>query len=125
MYNPYLTREEKRGSQSKAYWRSKKQELQVAERMGGRATPASGSKHKKGDISVTDICRIECKSTQRKSFSITREMVNTIANAGLANNEVPVIVVEFLDDKGTPEEELAVIPMKYLEYLILCIQQKN
>jgi hypothetical protein len=52
-------------------------------------------------------------------------MVTTITNAGLASNEVPALIIEFLDIKGFPEEELAVIPVKFLEHLIHKVAQER
>jgi hypothetical protein len=111
--NPFLNRIAKKSVQSKGYWRAKKQEKQIARTISG-----SGSGRKKGDVEVMGIARLECKTTQNKSFSVTREMVEKITNAGIGNDEVPAIVIEFLDQRGTPESSLAVIPLWALEMLI-------
>jgi len=118
MGNPFLSRGERHSKQSRSYWRSPKQEKNLAKRLSGFRTPGSGSKHKKGDVYVSRIVRIEAKTTQRKSFAVTREMLSKISHAGLAADELPVIVIEFLDPNGKPEGEIAVCPMLSLEGLI-------
>lgn len=101
-----------------AHRRASTQESEGAARFGGRVTPASGAKDKKGDIQVKGIARIECKTTTKNSFSVTREMVDKIAKAGMGSAEIPVILIEFLDKTGKPESELAVIPSHLLDYLV-------
>lgn len=116
--NPYLHGSCDTEKQSVAYWRSSKQESSIAKRVGGKRVLGSGSKLKKGDVYVKDIARIECKTTCKKSFSVTQEMIEKITIAGSACNELPAIVVEFLSAKGKPLNEVAVIPMWALELLI-------
>lgn len=111
--NPFLNRIAKQEVQPKAYWRAKKQEKAIARTISG-----SGSGRKKGDVEVMNVARIECKTTQNKSFSVTREMVEKITNAGIGSGEVPAIVIEFLDQQGAPESDVAVIPLWALEMLI-------
>jgi hypothetical protein len=111
--NPYLTRIAKKSVQSKGYWRAKRQEKAIARTISG-----SGSGHRKGDVEVMNIARLECKTTSNKSFSITRDMVEKITNAGAGNGEVPAIVIEFLDQQGTPESSVCCIPLWALELLI-------
>jgi hypothetical protein len=111
--NPFLNRLDKKAVQSKGYWRAKRQEKAIARTISG-----SGSGRKKGDVEVMDIARLECKTTQNKSFSVTREMVEKITNAGIGSGEVPAIVIEFLDQRGTPESSVCVVPLWALEMLI-------
>lgn len=118
MENPLFKREAKKNSQSKAYRRAPKQEKELAKRARSWRTPGSGNGKIKGDVQVVGLARIECKCTQKKSFSVTREMIEKIENAGLGAGEVPFIHVEFIDEKGKPECEVAVIPMHALERLL-------
>ena len=99
----------KRLKQSPAYHRSPKQEKYLAEKFGGETTPASGSKHVKGDVRVSRCMRIEAKTTSSKSFSVTREMIDKLESHSLQAGEVPVIIVEFLE-KGKPVAEIAIVP---------------
>lgn len=116
-YNPYIEKAVKNAKQSKAYHRAPKQEKITAEKYGGYLTPKSGAGIKKGDVDVKNILRIECKTTQKKSFSITLEMLKKIENATIANSQTPAIIVEFLDANGKPIYEVAVVPTYVLEDL--------
>jgi len=51
----------KRLKQSKAYHESPKQEAALAEEIGGRRIPGSGSRALKGDVRLAGIVRIEAK----------------------------------------------------------------
>lgn len=91
--------------------RSRKQEAEIAKRVGGRKTPASGALSEKGDVRLKGVVRIECKTTMAKSFSVTREMVGKIEDAALSAGELPALVIEFLNDKGNPAGAVAVVPV--------------
>lgn len=103
---------------SKRY--SKKQESNLAKRFGGRVTAGSGNKLEKGDVRVEGILRIEAKCTKNKSFSVTLDMINKIKEAALSASpsEVPAIQITFLTDTGVPVEDIALIPVKYLDFII-------
>lgn len=112
----FLNRDAKKGNAS--YRRSKKQEKEIAARLGGRRTAASGSKDEKGDIRVRGIVRIEAKTTKHKSFSVTLDMVRQIEDAALTAGELPCIIVEFNDNAGKKLKEVAVVPSYILQDLI-------
>lgn len=113
--NPLLKRIDHKSKQSHGYWQSPAKEKKLALRVGGRTTSASGSKHEKGDVRIKGVARLEHKITQRKSFSVTREMVEKVVNASLACEEIPAIIIEFINEvSGKSEGELAVIPLKDL-----------
>lgn len=95
--------------------RAPKQEKELAKRLGGRTTAASGAKDEKGDVRVRGVARVECKTTKNKSFSVTLDMFRKIEDAALSAAEVPVLMVEFNDGNGRKLGELAVIPAYYLE----------
>lgn len=97
--------------------RAKKQEREVAKRLQGRLTPASGAKEEKGDVRVRGVARIECKTTKHKSFSVTLEMAQKIEEAAISTGEMPILLIEFIDDTGKPLGELAVVPSYLLEEL--------
>lgn len=116
--NPFMQRFQRSEQQSKGYRRSSKQERELAKRIGGRTTPMSGAGRTKGDVMIPNVVRIEAKTTQAGSFRVTREMIDKIAAASLASDEIPVIVVELLDTVGKPTHEIALVPTKQLEFLL-------
>lgn len=98
--NPLLDLVEHRGKQSKAYHASKGLEKNLAKTVGGRRTAGSGNKKEKGDVRLNGVMRIEHKATQKKSFSVTKEMLEKIELAARGCDEIPILVVEFLDERG-------------------------
>lgn len=117
--NPMLSRLDKKAKQPKSYWEAPKKEKKLAVRIKGRTTNASGSKNEKGDVRKVGIARLEHKTCQRKSFSVTREMIQKVVNASLACNEVAALVIEFINpDTGKSEGEIACIPMDDLVRLL-------
>lgn len=109
---------EKQIKQGLAYKRSGKQEGQLAKKLGGRVTKGSGSQREKGDVRKTGLCRIECKSTQRLSFPVTRDTLFKIQSAAASTSEIPALIVEFLNERGAVENEIAIIPVFELLALI-------
>lgn len=107
--NPFLARGEQTAKQSKGYHRARKQEKETAKRLGGHTVLASGSMHTKGDVQVRRAARVECKATQKKSFSVTQEMLDKIIIAGTNNDEIPYIEIEFLDEAGAVTRRVAVL----------------
>ena len=98
--------------------RSPKQEAEVASSFSGAVVKGSGCGTVKGDVRIEGVARIECKTTTRKSFSVTREMINKIEDAALMSGEAPALIVEFIDDHGTKEQEVAVVPVWLLQHLL-------
>lgn len=115
--NPFLEREERTKNLSHSHRRSKKQERTLAVRFDAKQTPASGSRDVKGDLRIKKVVRIEAKTTDKKSFSVTREMVDKIEEAAVGAAEMPVIVVEF-NDNGKPVKSVAILPVYSLETLL-------
>jgi hypothetical protein len=72
----------------------------------------------KGDVVLKNVARLECKATEKKSFSVTREMVDKLENACIGHGEIPAIIVEFMKTESDSKRELAVIPMWALEQLL-------
>lgn len=97
--------------------RSKVQEKELAKRIGGKTTIASGAKYEKGDVRKKRVVRIEAKTTKNKSFSVTLDMVRKIEEAALASDEMPILVIEFITEGGKPIAELAVVPTYVLDTL--------
>lgn len=112
-------------AQSPAHRRAPKQEQAWAKRTKGRLVPGSGSGYQKGDVRVKGTVRIENKTTSADSFRVTRKMISKITDAGMLHDEVPAMVIEFLDEAGNPEEEVAVIPTWALEILIMRLNEAD
>lgn len=112
----FINRDELKGNSS--YRRSRKQEKELATRLGGKKTLASGSKSEKGDVRVRGVLRIEAKTTKHKSFSVTIDMVRQIEDAALCSDELPCIVIEFNDGAGKKVKEIAVVPTYVLDELV-------
>jgi Holliday junction resolvase len=88
----------------------------LARRFSGEKVPGSGSGSQKGDVKKAfGVFRIEAKTTKKKSFSVTKEMIEKIEVAALTTNELPVIIIEFIDEFGNPEKEVAILPTYALE----------
>ncbi len=116
--NPFMEKAEKTRNLSNSHRRSKVQEASLAKTLGGRLTAASGAKDIKGDVRIKKVVRLEAKTTQNKSFSVTREMINKIEMAAVNSGEMPILVVEFHDGFGKKLQSLAIMPMYALETLI-------
>ncbi len=117
--NPLLDRLAKRAKQSPAYHASAGLERKLAKRTKGYRTAGSGNKKEKGDVRVNGVTRIEHKATQHNSFRVTKEMLEKIKLAGAGCDETPIMVIDFLSDRGVSVgDELAVIPFQDLLDLI-------
>jgi hypothetical protein len=123
--NPFLTRAAHRNKQSKAYWRSRKQERGLSKRLGARLVPGSGNGIKKGDLYIPGLIRVEAKTTQQSSFPLKMSMFETIENAAVLCGEIPTLIVEFLDGSGNPIGEAAVIQVRHLEQLIAAARRSS
>lgn len=115
--NWFMERAERTRNLSKSHRRAPKQEREVAHRVGGRVTPASGARDVKGDVRVKGVLRIECKTTKNKSFSVTQEMLDKIEEAACSGGELPIMVIEFIDDRGRKIRDVAVCPTYVLDEL--------
>ena len=115
--NRFLERAERTQNLTRSHRRAPKQEREIAHRVGGRVTPGSGARDVKGDVRVKGLLRIECKTTKNKSFSVTQEMLEKIEMAACSGGEMPVLIIEFIDDQGRKLKEVAVCPTYVLEAL--------
>lgn len=113
----FVQRAERTANLTVAHRRAPKQEREVAARLGGRPTAASGAKDVKGDVRIKGVARVECKTTRHKSFAVTLAMVGKLEESALLAGEVPAIVVEFIDADGRRLAELAVVPTYVLDGL--------
>lgn len=98
--------------------RAPKQEKEIAKRTNGYTVPGSGSGYLKGDVRIKGVARIEAKTTKHKSFSVTRKMIEKLDDAATPHGELPIFVIEFIDDNGNPEMEAVVMPSYALDELL-------
>lgn len=76
---------------------SKKQEYQTAKDYGGTVTPGSGNKwQRKNDVRLTDTS-IECKITERGSFSLRLSDLERAEALALTENRDMRFKVSFVD----------------------------
>jgi hypothetical protein len=113
----FVKRTARTGNLTASHRRAPKQEREVAERLGGRRTSASGAKDVKGDVRIRGIARIECKTTKHKSFSVSLAMLEKLEENALLTGEVPAIIIEFNDNDGRKRGEVAVVPTYVLDGL--------
>lgn len=102
------------------HWR--KQESALATETGGKLTPGSGSGRTVGDVRVKGWSRLEAKSTDKQSFSVTRAMVQKVDMAALQSGEVlPAITLDFVDTVGgvtNVSHSVCIVPRYALEMLL-------
>ena len=67
---------------------------------------------------MNGVFRIECKTTQQKSYSLTRETFYKLASVASATGEIPIMDIEFLNERGNVECNLAVLPLEALKKLL-------
>ncbi len=76
-----------------------KKERRDAKKFGGRITPRSGGLWGfKGDVK-SDKFLIESKHTDKKSFSVTQNLLKKLWEEGLMEQRIPILSVELGDGK--------------------------
>ena len=79
--------------------RSDKHEKKAAKKIAGRTTPGSGSlPFNKGDVR-SDFVRMECKTTEKKSYSVKKELLLKIRKE-TEPHKIPVFNIQFEQDSG-------------------------
>lgn len=97
-----------------------RQEQDMAEAIGGRTQAGSGSVAGcKGDVRKKGFFRIECKSTEAKSFSVKREILDKIRSE-CGRQELPALDILFLGPNLVEEDRWVAVPFpqfeEYAEY---------
>jgi hypothetical protein len=78
---------------------ARRQEQVAARSYGGRAVPQSGSGWSKGDVETpTEL--IECKHTERKSYSVKLADLMTFARRAIMVSKRMVLELEFTQPDG-------------------------
>jgi len=105
--------------------RATRQEHERAQDVGGRRHKGSGAlPWLKSDFSKKGVFRADGKTTEAKEFRLTRQDLDKIRSEAKWN-EVPVIVIDFLD-RGThrTEDSWAVMPWDDFKELIMLKEPK-
>ena len=106
---------DRQGALTPSHSRAKEQELEAAQRF---LVKGSGNGDTKGDVRLKRIVRLECKTTKRKSYAITRELVEKIEASALATGEAPAFEIEFCTPQGKKIMSCLVMPTWVLsEYI--------
>lgn len=92
-----------------------KDEKAWADRRGGRTQQNSGrSWYAKADVR-DNILLTDTKETERNSFTISREMWQTITNHARREHRVPCLKVKLI---GNPNLEFIVLPVDFLDGMV-------
>jgi len=96
---------------------SQKQELETAELIGGRRQKGSGALlGNKGDVRLPGVLRGEMKFTTKRSFTLTREVLDKIRSE-CVGKERPFVGLRFVDpDTRATEDEWVIIPLEDWEH---------
>ena len=91
-------------------------EEEVVKKHGGRQTPGSGSKAIKGDIQkLFGQYRCECKTTSKKSYSISLAKWQELEDSATSHGESPMMNVVFYSEDGREVANLVVLPFYQFE----------
>ena len=106
---------------------SKRHELRLSERLGGKRYAGSGNRKwsrnarsentDKGDI-TTPTFHFEHKFTRADSLSLKREWLGKVREGAKLHMKDPGMIFTFQDDKGKPSEEWVAMPLDVYERLI-------
>jgi Holliday junction resolvase len=118
MPNPFLERSARTKNLTNSHKRAKKQERELAGKLNGRLTAASGAKDIKGDVRIKNVVRIEAKTTKNKSYSVTLETIEKIEAAAVQSGEMGILIVEFNDNFGRKIKDMAIMSTYALETLL-------
>lgn len=118
MPNPFLDRAERTKNLTNSHKRAKKQEKEIAKKLGGRLVAASGAKDVKGDVRIKNVARLEIKTTKNKSYSVTLETIEKIEAAAVQSGEMGILIVEFNDNFGRKIKDMAIMSTYALETLL-------
>lgn len=99
------------GVKKAAHSYAPKQEKKLAEKLGGKVVKGSGCGFDKGDVRIKGVVRIECKSTERNSFSVTDKIIRKIEDAATSAGELPFIQIDFITPQGKIKNSVVVCPL--------------
>ena len=97
-----------------------KQEKKIAEEIGGRVQPGSGSRWGYRRDVVSSACQVEAKWTDKLSFNLVLRDWEFLRKQALLQDRIPVYVVEF----RTKEQSVVVVEANHLNDLLEDIDLK-
>lgn len=98
--------------------KSKKQEVRLAKKLGGKRQKGSGSQpHNKGDVRCIDLLA-EAKRTDKKSISIKVQYLEKIVKESLAYDCVPAVAIAFEDVPKLVPKDWVLVPAEFLRELL-------
>lgn len=98
--------------------KSKKQEIRVANELGGKRQKGSGSKpFHKGDVKSFEILA-ECKRTDKDSLSVKKDWLIKIHAEAVSYNRIPALSIEFDQMPGIVPKDWVAIPASTLKLLL-------
>jgi hypothetical protein len=93
---------------------ARRQENQVASRLGGRVTPASGSGGIKNDVRSPEWS-VEIKSTSKKSYPVKEEDFDRAEKQALADGRRAAFVIAFLTPGKKPRRLVLIDENDFIE----------
>jgi Holliday junction resolvase len=101
---------------------SRKQERAAAKRFQGRITPASGSRHLKGDV-LSRRFLIECKTTSKRSIALNRDWIDKMIEYTSGDGRIPILEIEFQESATHSRRLLYVVCADDFDFLVEdCLQ---
>jgi hypothetical protein len=98
--------------------KSKKQELRVAKKLGGRRQKGSGSQPlNKGDVRTVELLA-EAKMTTKKSISITLKYLEKIAKEAVSYDCIPAVTIAFENTPPLVPKDWVMVPAEFLRELL-------
>lgn len=107
--------------QTRSHDRSKVQERETAERIGGRVTKASGASYEKADVRLKGFVRIESKCTKNASYSVSEATIEKLEAACFGAGEVPILHVEL----GLGRTKFVVLPDYALDLILEALKSAD
>lgn len=93
-------------------------EKDTAEKLGGRAVPASGAGIRKGDISLDNFL-IEQKETSLNSLMVTRDWLVKIDREAYGEGKIPALLLKFEKIAAGVPNEWVCIPAEVFAQCII------
>jgi hypothetical protein len=110
---------QEKNNKNKAKLRSREQEKQVAKDLSGRITPGSGCGNLKGDVRVRGSYRIECKNTQKNSYSLKRSEIEKIEDQAVTYSETGIMIIRFnKNEEHNTDKQVVILDYEEFKRLI-------